>query len=138
MLLKLGFMNFVNRQKEDPSSSRLFPELPARCTGFYSNQFSKWFGRFVTNSLGEEVEARFHSFRHSLRDAYRAAQLPEGIVKTLGGGEGPPKSVMNAYGRGTEGFRVLAQDVAEMEFPGLDLSHLLTPGVAPCRTRLRQ
>lgn len=126
-LLRIGFIEFVNERRKANDSPRLFPELPSGAKGYYSHPFSKWFPRFVKSALGYESEATFHSQRHSFRDATRAARLPTETVALLGGwqgGAGNPALVMNSYGRGEEFFRVLAEDMAKVEYPGLDLSHL--------------
>lgn len=39
-------------------------------------------------------------------------------------GDGPSNSQMNQYGRGQSFLRTLAEDLAQVEYPGLDLSHL--------------
>ena len=39
-------------------------------------------------------------------------------------GEGPMSRQMSQYGRGPEYLRILAEDIAKVEYPGLDLQHL--------------
>ena len=126
-LLKIGFLDFVEERRKANDSPRLFNELPSGAKGYYSHVFSKWFPRFVESALGYASPTSLHSFRHSFRDATRAARLPTESVALLGGwqgGEGNPALVMNDYGRGPEFFRMLARDLAKVKYPGLDLSHL--------------
>lgn len=126
-LVRFGFLDYVAKRRKDRLAPRLFPELLAGSTGYYSNSFSKFFGHFKTRVLGRASKASFHSFRHHFRDATRAARLPAETVAMLAGwedGESSASLTMNRYGRGKEFFRVLAEDIAKIEFPGLDLSHL--------------
>jgi integrase len=126
-LMRLGFADFVEQRRQDTASPHLFPELTPGHKGYFSDAFSKWFSRFVTITLGDACKARMHSFRHKFRDATRAARLPSETVALLAGweeGEGPANRQMNQYGRGSGFLRTLAEDLAKVEYPGLDLSHL--------------
>ena len=126
-LKRLGFLRFVEDRKQDTVYPRLFPDLTSGHKGYFSDAFSKWFARFVKNTLGEGCEATMHSFRHQFRDATRAARLPAETVALLAGwenGEGPMSRQMSQYGRGPEYLRILAEDIAKVEYPGLDLQHL--------------
>lgn len=126
-LIRLGFMDFVHERRQDSASPRLFSELKPGNKGYFSDAFSKWFARFVESRLGSGCRATMHSFRHQFRDATRAARLPAETVARLAGwedGEGPASRQMNHYGRGTGYLRTLAEDIAKIEYPDLDLSHL--------------
>lgn len=143
-LLRLGFAEFVEQRRQDAASPRLFPEIKAGHKGYFSDAFSKWFSRFVVLTLGEDCGARMHSFRHQFRDATRAARLPAESVALLAGweeGDGPANRQMNQYGRGQGFLRTLAEDLAKVEYPGLDLSHLhtqATKGLNRPAARLRE
>ena len=126
-LIRLGFLDFVEARRRDTTSPRLFPELTPGHKGYCSDAFSKWFGRFKTRVLGEQCEATMHSFRHQFRDATRMARLPDDSVGRLAGWEhswGKAKLQMHQYGRGKDYLRILAEDLAKVAYPGLDLSHL--------------
>ena len=126
-LIRLGFLDFVEARRRDTTSPRLFPELTPGHKGYCSDAFSKWFGRFKTHALGEQCEATMHSLRHQFRDATRMARLPDESVGRLAGWEhswGKAKLQMHQYGRGKDYLRVLAEDLAKVAYPGLDLSHL--------------
>lgn len=132
-LIKMGFLDFVEDRKRDTQSPRLFPELTPGHKGYCSDAFSKWFGRFKTRVLGEQCEATMHSFRHQFRDATRVARLSDESVGRLAGWEhswGNAKLQMHHYGRGKEYLRILAEDLAKVQYPGLDLSHLYKIGEA--------
>jgi len=133
-LIRLGFMDFVQERRRDSTSPRLFPELTPGHKGYFSDAFSKWFARFVELTVGSGCRATMHSFRHQFRDATRAARLPAETVARLAGwedGEGPASRQMNHYGRGAGYLRTLAEDIAKIEYPGLDLSHLHTVRAKP-------
>jgi hypothetical protein len=126
-LIRIGFLDFVASRRKDRTSPRLFPELSAGSTGYFSNSFSKWFARFVENALGRPTKATFHSFRHQFRDATRAARLSVESVSRLAGWEsGDPTQHRQVfdYGRGTELLRMLAEDIVKVRYPALNLSHL--------------
>ena len=121
-LIKMGFLEFVARRREDRNSTRLFPDLPLGNTGRYSNPFSKWFSGFLTATLGYKPKATFHSFRHHFRDALRAAEVGDENVEALGGWAGEGKQ-QREYGAGPK-LRMLLRDLEKVAYPGLDLSHL--------------
>jgi integrase len=126
-LVRLGFLEFVAERRKDTHEPRLFPELKNSADGYFSDNFTKWFGRFVALTLGAECGATFHSFRHHFRDALRVARAPEETVALLGGwqrGDGNQNRQMAHYGRGPDYLRALARDVASLSYAGLDLSHL--------------
>jgi integrase len=127
-LIRMGFLEFVAARRKDTSAPRLFPELTAGSTGYFSNPFSKWFARFVENTLGP-CGATFHSFRHQFRDATRAARLDvESVARLAGWERGDPNQQRQVfqYGGGEELLRMLADDIAKVEYPDLDLEHLYT------------
>lgn len=128
MLIKLGFLTLVDgRRKEGGAGAPLFPLMQPGSRGGYAEGWSKWFGRYL-RSIGITNTGRvFHSFRHSFKDAARAAGVGEDINDALtghsGGGVGRQygsKSMVRRFG-----LSQLHQAVAKVEYPGLDLSHLL-------------
>ncbi len=125
-MIRLGFLKYVEKRNQDTTSPRLFPELTAGTTGVFSGAFSKWFGRFVEKTLGSDCKATFHSFRHMFRDSARAARLPVDVVERLAGWQGKSNASSMAahYGGGSAYLRTLAEEIARIEYPGLDLSHL--------------
>lgn len=143
-LIRMGFLDFVRGRQRDAKSPRLFPELSAGHNGYFSDAFSKWFVRFVKRTLGENCEATLHSFRHQFRDATRVARLPDESVGRLAGwehGKGPSRLLMHHYGRGAEYLRILAEDLAKVRYPGLNLSHLYKAPASrksPLPPRLRE
>ncbi|MCW0219338.1 MAG: site-specific integrase [Prosthecobacter sp.] len=127
-IIKLGFLDFVKNRKLAGEGSNLFPELPRDKAGVFSNPFSKWFGRFLDKTFadkGTTTKGTFHCFRHTFRDATRRAMIHAEVADRLGrwktdGGVG------RLYGDGFS-LSVLRDELAKVEFPGLDLSHLMPP-----------
>jgi integrase len=107
-LLRLGFTDYVAAQREK-KIERLFPELTLGKTGYYSDPFSKWFGRFL-NSVGiTRTNVGFHSFRHGFRDALREAGVHDERVRELGGWARGTETQAQ-YGRGSS-MRVLRTEI---------------------------
>ncbi len=124
ILLKMGFLEFVQSRKLAGDGRRLFPELRKNPQGKYSDYFSKWFHRFFKRALnGKKTKAVFHSFRHSFRDAERRAQINTEISDRLGRWA-TSSSVGQNYGHGFP-MPLLRDELAKVDYPGVDLSHLL-------------
>jgi integrase len=123
-LVALGFLGFVNERRKDRDEARLFPDLPIGNTGYYSDPFSKWFGRFVEGTLGKSCEATFHSFRHMFRTALEEAGVSISDAERLGGWELIKRSQERHYGQGPS-IRRLWAEISKVEFSGLHLDHLL-------------
>jgi integrase len=123
-LIEMGFLEFVKTRIGAGDGSQLFPELPRTREGRYADIFSKWFRRFLTNTIaGRRVKASFHSFRHSFRDAERVAKINPDIALRLGRWAAE-NSAANAYGNGFP-MPLLRDELAKVDYPGVDLSHLM-------------
>jgi integrase len=130
-LMRIGFLQFVEQVRQGSGSeARLFPLLTPGPKGGLGEAWSKWFGRYI-RGLGITNRASvFHSFRHSFKDALRAAGVSEDVNDALTGHTGG--GVGRAYGAKEMvrrfGLSVLAEAVAKVSYQGLDLSHLHHPG----------
>lgn len=122
-LLRIGFAEFIEQRRLDTASPRLFPELHLSATGYYSDAFGKWFARFVDAVIGNDCAATFHSFRHMFCDSLRNAGVPIPELEALGGWREVSRSSERLYGSGPRLSR-LHDQVAKVEYPGLDLRHL--------------
>ena len=121
-LIRLGFLDFVEERRADLSSPRLFPELEADSKGYFSNPFSKWFGRFVEKTLGSNVKATFHSFRHMFRDSLREANVSTERAEALGGWTSD-RSAEALYGKGFS-IAALHSELKKVGYKGLQIDHL--------------
>jgi len=83
-LMELGFMRYLKQFERKPRG-KLFPDIRAGPTGYRSDQFSKWFARFLKSIDADADRTSFHSFRHNFRDALREAGVRHEIAMLLGG-----------------------------------------------------
>ncbi|WP_256722588.1 site-specific integrase, partial [Burkholderia pseudomallei] len=84
ILQQLGFLDYAAGIRRT-GQKRLFPDLTRAATGYFSDNFSKWFGRFKKQQKVTDRRLNFHSFRHGFNDATRVADIPDAIVKELCG-----------------------------------------------------
>lgn len=130
-LKRLGFLDYVtHRRSADGDQAALFPLLTVGPRGSLAESWSKWFGRYIRSIGISNPDRVFHSFRHSFKDALRAAGVGEDINDALTGHSGG--GVGRSYGAKSMerrfGLKILAQAVAKVAYPRLDLS-LLCSGV---------
>ena len=84
-LIALGLLDYVNAQRAQ-NSDRLFPELkPVR--GKLGHAPSKWFSRYRTKMGINDPKKSFHSFRHTMIDDLREAQVQDSLIKRIAGHE---------------------------------------------------
>jgi integrase len=144
-MIAIGFLDYVAERRRDSGQPRLFPDLPrAKSTGYISDPFSKWFGRFVKSTLGAQCKATFHSFRHHFRDALREAGVSIDDAERLGGWSEGRRSAERDYGDG-QSVKRLREQIAKVKYEGLDISHLHKKPGQPvaskarnCRARTRR
>lgn len=111
-LIKLGFLAFVESQKE-AGEVRLFPELKG--TRFsLTAAWSKWWGRHARGLGITDRRKVLHSFRHGWKTAARSVMSEELHDAITGHSNG---SVGRAYG--SVPLRVLAESMAKVRFSGL-------------------
>ena len=79
-LIELGFLEFVGK----PKRKMLFSELKKRRDG-YSQDVSKWFGRYTLSVGVTHDKKTFHSFRHTVSYRLKNAKIePKMIIAFLG------------------------------------------------------
>ena len=96
-LVRLGFLKFaeeLGRAKGD--AGWLFPEISLEAPSG-AKAWSKWFGRYLSSVGITDTDKVFHSLRHNLKDALRAAKVPEDMNDALLG-QGRLSSVGRRYG----------------------------------------
>ena len=126
--IRLGFLNFVEDVcREHGKPARLFPLLTPGSRGRLGEGWSKWFGRYIRSIGITNTASVFHSFRHGIKDALRAAGVDEDVNDALTGHVGPG-TVARKYGAKEMvrrfGLERLASAVSQVRYPGLDLTNL--------------
>lgn len=121
-LKKIGFIEHVTEIRErHPAQSRLFPEVKQASTGYFSDNFTGWFAKFLDSLSIDDRRKAFHSFRHTFIDAVKEANVPTERIRALAGWSGSGMEAV--YGSGLKP-RTLAAEIAKVYYPGLDLAHL--------------
>jgi integrase len=114
VLKQLGFLDYADGVRRR-GETRLFPGLTKAATGYYSDNFSKWFGRFKKQRGVTDRRLNFHSFRHGFNDATRVVDIPDAIVKELCGWS-KGDSMRDHYGAGYPLERK-HEELAKIRFP---------------------
>jgi integrase len=94
-LIELGFLDHLAQARK---TDRLFPDIAQGQDGYYSHNFSKFWGRYVRLIKAFKPKTAFHSFRHNFKDALTHAGVTEAVSKALMGHS--DKSVHDSYGSG--------------------------------------
>ncbi len=129
VLLDLGFLEFVSKQRDNYPMGFLFSGLIRNKNGSRADQVGKWWARQITNLFGSAPDdgpsgARgLHSLRHSWVAAARVAEIPESTWKRLGGWHLPDAS--DSYGL-SDALPMWKMAIDKIEFPKVDFSALQT------------
>ena len=95
-LIRLGFLKYVSKL---PPQGSLWPDPKPDNKGKLTGNWSKWWGRYARQEAGiTDPRKVFHSFRHTFKDATRAAGIDEALSDALTGHSGG--GVRRTYGRG--------------------------------------
>jgi integrase len=119
-LMDIGLAQLVRIRREH-KEQRLFPDLLIGADGYYSSPFSKLYKRFLESVNVKHDKVAFHSFRHCFEDACRNSGVPLEVMNALQGHSQP--GMAGRYGSGYS-LKVLAGEIAKVQYDGLDLSHL--------------
>lgn len=120
-LIRLGFQRFVQAQ-ERAGHDRLFPDLRLGATGYYSDQSSKDFSRYIEKLGAKTDKTSFHSFRHNFKDACRHGGVHPDINDILLGHA--LSGMAGRYGDGNVDLPVLYEAVGKVVHRGLSLRHI--------------
>ncbi|WP_299878405.1 site-specific integrase [uncultured Sulfitobacter sp.] len=94
-LIDLGLLKML---ESTLPGERLFEDLEVGKDGYFSHNFSKWWGRYG-RKFGFHGQRRvFHSFRHLFTDALRDLEAPDYVLKSILGHS--DKSITANYGHG--------------------------------------
>jgi len=116
-LLRLGFLKYVETRRKE-GDERLFPLLKQDRHGSWTQNWSKWWGRYRKELGVTERWKDFHAFRHTFKRQCRECGIAKDIHDALTGHESG--DVGDAYG-GAYPLKALAGAMSKLEYPGLDL-----------------
>lgn len=119
-LIRAGFLEYVSERRKR-RDKMLFPELKPDALGKLTGYFSKWYGIHARKLGITDPRKVFHSFRHTFKDACRAARISEEVHDALTGHAGG--GVGRTYGGGVP-LDVKAEAIAKITYNGLDHSNL--------------
>jgi integrase len=122
-LIKLGFLDYLAAQG---STGPLFSGLKRDARGFLSGDASKFFNRYFA-SIGVKVDKSqaFHSFRHSIADAFRTAgYMDEQFAPLLGHTKA---TTTQRYGRLPEvELKQRSKMIEAVNYKGLNLDRIVS------------
>ena len=104
-LEKLGLLKHVDKLRIK-KEKQLFPELPRQRDG-YSQTPSKWFGKFkIKVGITSQFKV-FHSFRHTVANALKQADVPRDQAAEILGHDRGKDVTYSRYGKPSEAKRQL-------------------------------
>jgi len=132
-LSQLGWLHYVETVRRSGGGGKawLFPEISPQVPAELK-AWTKWFTRYLRKAGVEDERKVFHSFRHSFKDALRAADVGEDLNDALCGQKN--SSVGRSYGAKQKsgakdivrrfGMERLKSAVYAAEYEGLQLSQV--------------
>lgn len=124
-LIDLGILDVC--AKSSPSK-RIFEDLPIGSDGYYSHNFSKWWGRYGRTFEFHQKHKVFHSFRHLFIDSLRNLEAQEYVIRKIVGHT--DDSVTGGYGVGAN-LKVKKSLVDDVTFDVASLNMLLDRDCKP-------
>lgn len=118
-LLEIGFGEYVASLRAK-GTKRLFPDLEPGADGYYSHNFSKWWGRYGRAIGFHTPKTVFHSLRHNFKDGLYAADVSETAARQLMGHK--DNSPHGGYGTGLP-LQNLKDAIDRIDYK-IDLTHL--------------
>ncbi len=137
-IIKMGFLDLVNRQKE-VNETFLFSALSANADGSRADATCKWFGDFkdeVFDTSPIRGAKGIHSLRHAFVTACRRGEVEPQIRWVLGGWSGD--NVNSESGYGEYEMEVLEKASSKIKYEGVDLSNLYPVKDKAIRKRTRK
>ena len=101
VLIELGFLKFVQQQRKNKKTIRLFQELTFNKADFYSRRCGRWFNQFyLRKKLGISDSAKtFHSLRHTVGNGLKQKSIAESFVSELLGHSSGHTQSFSRYGK---------------------------------------
>jgi integrase len=119
-LVRLGLLDYLEARKK-AGGGPLFPALKSGQDS-PTESWSKWWGRYARRHGITDRRKVFHSFRHLVKDGFRNNGVEHALAEVIQGHALP--GVGQGYGDGYS-LQVKAEAMAKLQYPGLDLEHLI-------------
>ncbi|MFM0488702.1 site-specific integrase [Paraburkholderia graminis] len=127
-LLELGWLAYVGRQDRD---GLLFPELKLNKYAQLGAVWCSWFSGYLDDDAGlDDPRLDFHSFRHTFKAFAQLSGIENSVIEELVGHAPDSQYGLNEAGEKRLPFQVLVEAMHKLEFPGLELGHLLNRDAA--------
>jgi integrase len=123
-LIEFGFIDF---HKSRPKNQKLFGDITRGHDGYYSTTFSKRANRYLKAIGAHGPKHKFHSFRHTFRDALRRGRVDREIGKALGGWQRGNTDAFDIYGSGYP-LDELHAEIRLVNYSNIEWSHLVING----------
>lgn len=128
-LVRLGLLDFVaeRRKAASKNGSRLFHELkpkngePGNFAWYATRRLNEF---FLPADVKMEDRQSLYSIRHSVRDALRRIKASEEALFAIGGWTPAGGAAVSSHYGNAKDADLWTEEVAGIEFPGLDLSFL--------------
>lgn len=121
-LRELGLLRYRDAMRE-AGHEFLFPDAkPGATYGNRSQNYSKRFARLLIRvGVKQSKDKKFHGFRHTFIDALRLARVSQ-VAEYRLSRHSARKDAHDAYGGRL--LPLLSEELAKVQYPNLDLSHL--------------
>lgn len=124
-LIRQGLLRYIQTLRIR-GEEWLFPLLVPDVKGNRSGNWSKWFHRYLRQTIKITDPALvFHSFRHTFKDGCRECLIPEDVHDALTGHTNA--NVSRSYGSGLYPLLPLVDAMDRFSVRGLDLSEVVSP-----------
>lgn len=134
-LQRVGFLQFVERRRHI-GDAQLFAGENPNTNGQWGDGFGDWFNRLLASNKINGKRLGMHSFRHNFEDALREAGLHAMPIGQYLTGRSRGGDASSDYGAGYS-TSTLADAIAKVSYPDLDISHLHIGDVGPdCRAAI--
>ncbi|EEB86037.1 site-specific integrase [Roseobacter sp. GAI101] len=130
-LVKIGFLQFVDKIKSVNPTGRLFPNLTPDQNGNTAHYATRRLReKFIPEEIILDNRQTLYSLRHNVRDALRRIKAPPETLRAIAGWSPGSTSVSDDYGTpGNPDFHI--NSVEKIAYSGLDLSFLHIDGPVP-------
>lgn len=81
-LLKLGLLEYI---RGTAPTDRIFGQIKPGNDGYFSHNFSKWWGQYMKGTNLAMPKTSFHSFRHSFKDMLTNAKVSDAVSHAICG-----------------------------------------------------